>query len=143
MRRISPVILLAVLLVFCSAPKGQEQFVRGKGPWTFTVRLDSLTVSDFYFYTRRDGAPSRRSKVAELPLDIEWISPAADTLVETVYLPLESKSSFYSSESSILYRSEVTPPRSGDWTLVVSPHDSVTVRGLRGLGIAIKNHGAR
>ena len=143
MRRISPVILLAVLLLCCSAPKGQEQFVKGKGPWTFSVRLDSLTVSDFYFYTRRDGAPGRRSKVAELPLDVAWISPAADTLVETVYLPLESKSSFYSSESSILYRSEVTPPRSGEWTIVVTPHDSVTVRGLRGLGIAIKNHGSR
>ena len=143
MRRISPVILLAVLLLCCSAPKGQEQFAKGKGPWTFSVRLDSLTVSDFYFYTRRDGAPGRMSKVAELPIDVEWISPAADTLVETVYLPLESKSSFYSSESSILYRSEVTPPRSGEWTIVVTPHDSVTVRGLRGLGIAIKNHGSR
>lgn len=139
MRRLSLVILFsAVLLAACSAPKGREQFVRGKGPWTFSVELDSLTKSDFFFYTRRDGSPARRSKVAELPLDVEWISPASDTLRETVYLPLEARSSFYSSESSVPYREGVTPPLSGTWTIVVTPHDSVTVRGLRGLGLAIK-----
>ena len=139
MKRAGAVILFLTLLLACSAPKGAEQFLKGKGPWTFSADMtDSLSTYDFSFYTRRDAAPARRAQVAELPLTVEWISPAADTLSETVYLPLSSKSTFYSSETSILYRKGVSPAEHGVWTLVVTPHDTVTVRGLRGLGLAIK-----
>ena len=123
----------------CSSPKGAEQFIKGDGPWSFSVDLtDSLSVYDVSFYTRRDAAPARRAGVAELPLTVEWISPEADTLSEVVYLPLSSKSTFYSSESHVPYREGVSPEAHGVWTIVVTPHDTVTVRGLRGMGLAVK-----
>ena len=139
MRKTGAVILLLAFFLACSAPKGAEQFLKGAGPWSFEVDMtDSLSTYDISFYTRRDCAPARRAQVAELPLTVEWVSPAADTLREVVYLPLSAKSTFYSSETSIPYRKGVAPASHGVWTLVVTPHDTVTVRGLRGLGLAVK-----
>ncbi|MBR6001948.1 MAG: hypothetical protein IK045_03715 [Bacteroidales bacterium] len=139
MRKTGAVILLLAFFLACSAPKGAEQFLKGAGPWSFEVDMtDSLSTYDISFYTRRDCAPARRAQVAELPLTVEWVSPAADTLREVVYLPLSAKSTFYSSETSIPYRNGVAPASHGVWTLVVTPHDTVTVRGLRGLGLAVK-----
>ena len=139
MKRVSVVTLFLTLLLACSAPKGSEQFLKGKGPWTFSADMtDSLSTYDFSFYTRRDAAPAKRAQVAELPLTVQWISPAADTLCETVYLPLSARSTFYTSETSVPYRKGVSPADHGVWTLIVTPHDTVSVRGLRGLGLAIK-----
>ena len=139
MKKTATVILFLAFFLACSAPKGSEQFRKGAGPWSFEVDMtDSLSTYDFSVYTRRDCAPAKRTQVAELPLTVEWVSPASDTLSEIVYLPLSVRSSYYTSETSIPYRKDVAPASHGVWTLIVTPHDTVTVRGLRGLGLAVK-----
>ena len=140
-------ILLAVLMaaVSCRRPSSREDFIAGDGPYAFEVDMEDTTKTyDFSFYTRLDARPYLLEGVVDMPLDIQWISPSKEVFTETVYLPLtDEKATFYSRQIRRPYRTEVIPAESGIWGLVVSVPDSVSIPGLRGLGLIQSIHGTR
>lgn len=92
---------------------------------------DSTAVWDISFYTRVDAADAP----SEMELSATWTSPSAESLTETVYLPLSEGTSFFSREACVPYRTAVAPAERGLWTLTVTvpfPPD-----GLRGLGLVV------
>lgn len=137
MRRILPAIFFVALTVLsCRRPSGEEHFVRGDGPYTFEIDFgDSLAVYDIDFYTVVDSPDGP----AETPLLVRW---SKDTVVftERVFLPLEGEGR-YSREIRAPYRHGVTMADPGTWHIDVSVEDSVP--GLRGMGIAVRRDGSR
>lgn len=125
----------------CREPSAREDFVAGEGPYVFRVDMtDSTRVYDFTFYSRLDSRPSQLKGVVDMPLDIQWISPSGGVYGETVWLPLtDPKATYYSRQIRRPYRTGVVPSEAGVWALAVFVPDSVSVPGLRGLGL-IQSH---
>jgi|GEM_PF-945525 len=135
--------LLAVLPVLlaalsCREPLSSERFVRGEGPFTFPVDMtDTAAAYDFDFYTRVDARPDEIVRLGEVPVVVRWHSPADSLYDETVYLPLQGRTSFFTRDVRAAYRADVRPYEAGLWTVTVSLPDTVSVPGLRGLGLVV------
>ena len=132
--RIASVAAALCLLAGCSRPTAGELFLpapRNSYDFPLTVE-DSLAQYDFSFFTRVDF----ESKVSEpLRLDVAWGSPADSSVWrETVYMLAGSQDGTLQR-----YRTGVTFPRTGKWTLKVSM--SPEIKGLRGLGLVWKENG--
>jgi len=125
---------LVLLLAFsCHRPASTEQFVRGSGPYTFAVDMsDSTCTYDFDLYTRIDA----REYPARMQLDMAWKAPNDSVFTETVYLPVDGGSSFFSHEAYAPYRAEVVPAWHGAWTVTVSVPNPP--EGLRGMGLVTR-----
>jgi len=133
------------LLVSCREPSVREDFIAGDGPFIFRVDMtDTTRTYDFTFYTRLDGRPHLLESVVDMPLDIQWISPSREVYKETVWLPLtDPHATFYSRQIRHLYRSGVVPSEPGVWALAVFIPDSLSIPGLRGLGLVQCHNGSR
>ena len=127
-----PLISLLLVALSCSRPSSTETFLRGTGPYEFALDLiDSTAVWDISLYTRVDAADAP----SEMELCATWTSPSAESLTETVYLPLSAGTSFFSQEACVLYRTAVSPAERGLWTLTFSVPEPPD--GLRGLGLVV------
>lgn len=133
MRKLTLILAGLVLLCACREPRSVERFVKGPGPFVFSVDMsDTTVVYDLDFYTRVD-VPwlwGNHRIPAETVLDIVWTAPSDSTFREKVYLPLGAK--VYQP-----YRAGVSPREPGVWTLTVwvpQPPE-----GLRGMGLVTKN----
>ena len=125
-------ISLLLLTVACSQPSTVETFLRGTGPFEFTLDMsDSTSVWDYSFYTRVDS----QDAASELQLAVTWMSPLAESFTETVYLPLSAGTSFFSKEACVPYRTAVTPVDYGIWKLTIEVPEPP--EGLRGLGLVM------
>ena len=94
MRKVALALLL-VLLASCREPLSTEQFVRGAGPYVFTVDMSDTTAAyDFDLFTRLEGT---HTEIITLQpnalLRAEWRSPSDSVMVEKVYLPLQGERS--------------------------------------------------
>ena len=89
--------LFTLLLAFaCSQPRSTESFIRGEGPYEFTVDMtDSTSAYSFDLFTRIDATEFP----ARLPLNVKWLAPEGSSFTEIVYLPVERGSAFFSQES--------------------------------------------
>jgi len=127
-------ILLLILALSCQGPRSMEQFVPGSGPYSFTVDMsDSTAVYDFDLFTRIDN---ERESPSQLRLDICWKDPQDSLFTETVYLPVDGSTSFFSHEAYAPYRSGVVPVVRGIWTVQVSVPEQP--EGLRGMGLVTR-----
>ena len=128
-------ILPALLFLSCSRPSSTETFLRGDGPYVFTVDMsDSLATYDVDLFTRIDAMEFP----AQLRLDITWKDPLDSLFTETVYLPVSRGSSFFSQESYAPYRADVAPAVPGLWSVTVAVHNPP--EGLNGMGLVLKKH---
>lgn len=131
--RIASVAAALCLLAGCSRPTAGELFLPApRNSYDFPVEVaDSLASFDFSFFTRVDFG----SKVSEpVRLDVAWVAPSDSSVWrETVYM-------LTGDEAGTLqrYRTGVTFPRTGEWTLKVSM--SPEIKGLRGLGLVWKEN---
>lgn len=133
MKNLFPVLALLLLTVACGQPQSTETFIRGTGPYAFTVDMtDSTSAYSFDLFTRIDATefPS------QIQLDITWKDPQASSFTETVYLPVERGSSFFSQESYAPYRADVVPQEHGLWTVTVAVPNPP--EGLCGMGLVVK-----
>ena len=134
MRR--PLLILlsfALLAVSCREPGSVESFIRGEGPYVFTVDMtDSTAVYDLDLYTRIDA----REYPAQLPLNISWKAPSGILFSETVYLPVGRGTSFFSHDAYAPYRAGVVPSQWGEWTVTVTVPSAP--EGLCGMGLVVK-----
>jgi len=136
-------VLLMVLLASCREPLSTEQFVRGSGPYVFTVDMSDTTAAyDFDLYTRLDGTHTEMLSLQPGALiRAEWRSPSDSVLVEKVYLPLKGeRTTYYSKDIYEPYRADVRPVEPGVWTLTIRPEDRAQLLPLRGMGLVIKKH---
>lgn len=135
-------ILSILLLAACREPSAREDFIRGEGPYVFRVDMtDTTRLYDFSFFTRLDARPHLLETVVDMPLDIQWISPSGEVFGETVYLPLtDPAATFYSRQIHHPYRKGVLPSEPGVWALAVFKPDTLSVPGLRGLGLVQSHH---
>ena len=123
MRKVALALLL-VLLASCREPLSTEQFVRGAGPYVFTVDMSDTTAAyDFDLFTRLEGT---HTEIVSLQpsalLRAEWRSPSDSVLVEKVYLPLQGeRSTYYTKDIYEPYRADVRPVEPGVWTLTIRP----------------------
>lgn len=128
-------ILPALLLLSCSQPSSTETFLRGNGPYVFTVDMsESLATYDVDLFTRIDAMEFP----AQLRLDITWKDPLDSLFTETVYLPVSRGSSFFSQESYAPYRADVAPAVPGLWSVTVAVPNPP--EGLNGMGLVLKKH---
>ena len=128
-----PLITLVFLAFACRQPASVEQFIEGSGPYVFPIEMsDSTAVWDIDLYTRVDAT----DVPSELALEITWESPSQAVFTETVYLPLQAGTSFFSHEACVPYRSGVVPSERGVWTLTVTALEPP--EGLRGMGTVTK-----
>lgn len=127
--------ILLVLAVSCSEPLSTEKFIRGEGPYEFTVEMaDSLARYDFDLFTRIDA----KSCPGEAALIVRWVSPSDSTFRETVYLPLKCGDVYEP------YRKGCVPVEYGTWKCIVAVPEAVSIDGFRGLGLVIRrDYGAR
>ena len=132
MKNLFPLTLLLLALA-CSQPRSTESFIRGTGPYEFTVDMtDSTAAYGFDLFTRIDA----EEFPTQMQLDITWKDPQSSSFTETVYLPVERGSSFFSQESYTPYRADMVPAVPGLWTLtVVVPNPP---EGLCGLGLVVR-----
>lgn len=139
MRRAASLILLCILCVTaCREPLSREAFVKGPGPYEFSVPMnDSTVLYDFDFYTRIDASPEDIRALSDLPLTITWTSPSGQRFTESVFLPLQGRTSFFSRQIREPYRAGISPWEYGDWTMSVFVPVSASVPGMRGLGLII------
>lgn len=132
MKRFS-LITLVFLAFACRQPASVEQFIAAPGPYAFVLDLsDSTAVWDISLFSRVDALDAP----AELALDVTWTAPSEAVFTETVYLPLQAGTSFFSHEACVPYRSGVAPSERGVWALTVTPVEPPT--GLRGVGVVTK-----
>ena len=81
-------ILVPFLALSCHRPASTEAFIRGDGPYRFTVDMsDSTARYDFDLYTRIDA----KAYPAEVRLEMMWKDPADSVFRETVYLPVSDE----------------------------------------------------
>ena len=142
MRKVALALLL-VLLASCREPLSTEQFVRGAGPYVFTVDMSDTTAAyDFDLYTRLDGTHAEMLSLQPGALiRAEWRSPSDSLLVEKVYLPLRGeRTTYYSKDIYEPYRADVRPAEPGIWTLTIRAEDRAQLLPLRGMGLVIKKH---
>ena len=138
MKRLLLICLLFVLAVSCREPMGVERFVPGSGPFVFVVDMSDTTASyDFDFYTRVDGDPQEIVSLREIPLRLQWASPSDSLYRETVWLPMQGRGTFFSRDVRAAYRADVRPYEAGIWTLTARLPDTLSVPGLRGLGLVM------
>ena len=132
MKNLFPIALL-LLALSCGRPASTEQFIRGEGPFTFTVDMtDSTATYSFDVYTRIDA----RECPAELQLDMAWKAPGDSVYKETVYLPVKDHSSVFTHDAYAPYRDAVVPSEWGEWELVITVPDQP--EGFRGMGLVTK-----
>ena len=113
MKPLFRILILAVLAVACHQPDTVEQFIRGEGPYTFSVDMtDSTATYAFDVFTRVDA----RECPAEIRLEMAWKAPWDSVYTETVYLPM-------------------TGPW-GQWELVITVPEQP--EGFRGMGLVTK-----
>lgn len=146
MRRVLvPLLAVMCLALSCREPSAREDFVAGGGPFIFRVDMsDTTRTYDLSFYTRLDARPHLLENVVDVPLSVQWISPSGEVFEETVYLPLtDEDATFYSRQIRRLYRSGIVPAEDGVWALAVTLPDTVSVPGLRGLGLIQQKNGTR
>ncbi len=126
--------LFTLLLAFaCSQPRSTESFIRGEGPYEFTVDMtDSTSAYSFDLFTRIDATEFP----ARLPLNVKWLAPEGSSFTEIVYLPVERGSAFFSQESYAPYRVDVVPAVPGIWTVTVTVPNPP--EGLRGMGLVVR-----
>jgi hypothetical protein len=131
-----------VLLAACREPFSAEQFVRGAGPYVFTVDMSDTTAAyDFDLFTRLDGWHTEIQALNSTLLRAEWRSPSDSVLVEKVYLPLKgSRLYYYTKDIYQPYRADVRPVEPGLWTLTIRPEDRAQLLPLRGMGLVVKKH---
>ena len=126
---------------------GSEQFIRGCGPYSFTVDFsDSLCAYDLALYSRIDANERKALAFGELPLNVAWTAPdGVGEYAETVYLPLEGeRRGYFSRQVWHQYRKGVQPAVYGEWTLTLSIPDTLNIRGLRGMGLEVlRDYGTR
>ena len=142
MRKVA-IALLLVLLAACREPLSTEQFVRGAGPYVFTVDMsDSTAAYDFDLFTRLEGSHAEILSLDQSALlRAEWRSPSDSVMVEKVYRPLRGeRSTYYTKDIYEPYWADVRPVESGIWTLTIRPEDRAQVLPLRGMGLVIKKH---
>lgn len=133
MRHLVLLSLCLLLAVSCAEPLSREQFVGGKGPYVFTVDMSDTTAAyDFDFYTRVDS----REVPAFVELLIRWTSPTDSVLRETVFLPMEGRRIWFSTQVYQAYRADVRPATPGLWTLTVSAPSQPS--GFRGMGLVTR-----
>ena len=133
--------MAGILLAGCREPMSVERFVPGEGPYAFRVDMGDTTLAyDFDLYTRIDDRPEAILNRRELPLRMEWKAPSDSLFREEVYLPLQGKASFFSRQVLVPYRADMRPFEAGEWTLTVSLPDTLSVPGLRGMGLVITKH---
>ena len=114
-----------------------EKFVEGEGPYTFFVDMgDTTAVYDFDFYTRIDAPADSLVKVTALPLQVTWTSPTFHVFREEVYMPLQGRTTAFSREVRVPYRTDVRPEEPGPWTVSVRVTDPP--QGLRGMGLVVE-----
>lgn len=123
---------LVLLAVSCREPRSAEFFIRGEGPYVFTLDMtDSTAVYDLDLYTRIDA----REYPTQLPLSISWKAPSDSLFTETVYLPVNG-TSLFSHDAYAPYRAGVLPSPRGVWTLTVTVPSAP--EGLCGMGLVVK-----
>ena len=126
-------ILLLLLVFSCHRPASTEQFLRGTGPYAFAVDMsDSTAAYSFDLYTRIDA----REYPAQLQLDMAWKAPNDSVFKETVFLPVNAGSGFFTHDAYAPYRADVVPARFGAWTLTVTVPNPP--EGLRGMGLVTR-----
>ena len=134
MKNLFPLTLLLLALA-CSQPRSTESFIRGTGPYEFTVDMtDSTAAYGFDLFTRIDATEFP----TQMRLDITWKDPRSSSFTETVHLPVERGSSFFSQESYTPYRADMVPAVPGLWTLTVAVPNPP--EGLCGLGLVVRRN---
>ncbi len=122
------IILLCLLATACHEPGSQERFIKGTGPFVFTVDMSDTTATyDFDLYTRLEGDVFP----PELELLMRWSSPSDSVYQETVFLPL-------SNQVYAPYRSGVAPSEPGIWMLTISAPSCHLIPDFRGLGLVVE-----
>ena len=128
-----PAVAFLLLVLSCSQPSSVETFLRGTGPYEFTVEMTDTTASyHFDLFTRIDAT----EYPSALPLEITWKDPQGGTFTETVSLPVSRGSSFFSQEAYVPYRAGVVPQEYGTWTVTVTV--PAPPEGIRGLGLVTR-----
>ena len=133
MKKLLPIFLVAVLAVSCRQPDTVEQFIRGEGPYTFSVDMtDSTATYAFDVFTRVDATQCP----AEICLEMAWKAPCDSVFTETVYLPMTGPSSYFFHDAYAPYRDRVVPAEWGLWELVITVPEQP--EGFRGMGLVTK-----
>lgn len=144
-------ILAVTVIASCTRPASFEHFIKAGdaaasavskgGVYRFGLDFsDSLSTYDIFLYTRLAdfGIGNRVHSEEPLGLDVRWISPKMETLLEErVYMRCGGARG-----SKELYRSGVKPSPAGEWTLEFRPVPETTV-AISGLGIICKRNGTR
>ena len=136
MRRALLFMVLVLSAVSCREPASMERFIRGEGPYAFTVDMKEGRAYSFDLYTRIDARAAEMATLVDLPLRVEWRSPSDSVFRETVYLPLSGTDHSFSRTVYHPYREGMVPRESGVWTVcftapAVIPH--------RGLGLVVRH----
>ncbi len=133
MKRIAATLAAMGLAVSCMEPLSTEKFIRGEGPYSFTVDMsDSTAVYCLDFYTRVDA----RECPPSLPVVISWTSPSDSVYSESGIIPLIGRRSVFSTDIYAPFMVDVSPYESGVWTLGVVPMAQLP-KGFRGLGLVV------
>lgn len=138
--RALPYIVALVMVAACSEPAQMEYFCSSDdrdslGRFCYSLDMsDSLSTYDIAFYTRIDCSPKDFDALNDVRVDVELVSPAGLSYVETVYLPVESFSSrkICTYDSVVDYRKGLTPVEWGVWQMYLSLPE---IQGLRGMGV--------
>lgn len=126
-------ILVPFLALSCHRLASTEAFIRGDGPYRFTVDMsDSTARYDFDLYTRIDA----KVYPAEVRLEMMWKDPADSVFRETVYLPVSDGPTQFSHEAYAPYRADVVPAQWGEWTLEITVPERP--EGLCGMGLVTR-----
>lgn len=135
-----PYIVAMVMVAACSEPAQMEYFCSSDdrdslGRFCYSLDMsDSLSTYDIAFYTRIDCSPKDFDALDDVRVDVELVSPAGLSYVETVYLPVASFSSRKrcTYDSIADYRKGLTPVEWGVWQMYLSLPE---IQGLRGMGV--------
>lgn len=138
--RALPYIVAMVMVAACSEPAQMEYFCSSDdrdslGRFCYSLDMsDSLSTYDIAFYTRIDCSPKDFDALNDVRVDVELVSPAGLSYVETVYLPVASFSSRKrcTYDSIADYRTGLTPVEWGVWQMYLSLPE---IQGLRGMGV--------
>lgn len=138
--RALPYIIALVMVAACSEPAQMEYFCSSDdrdslGRFCYSLDMsDSLSTYDIAFYTRIDCSPKVFDALDDIRVDVELVSPAGLSYVETVYLPVASFSSRKrcTYDSVVDYRKGLTPVGWGVWQMYLSLPE---IQGLRGMGV--------
>ena len=138
MKRLIPLFVLSLLACACSRPCSYEQFVKAaEGPvYGFELEMADSLGYDIDFYTRVDISPLKLRELADVGMNIVWISPSGQSYAETVYLPLCGQKG-----ERLPYRKGLAVSESGTWRLEVEVEDQPG--GFCGLGIILQENGTR